>query len=163
MKETNEQLFPLGKLFGLLTKQYLSILSAKLEDIPLNRYYYPFWLIAQNNGTITQQALSKQLHADKVVVVRIVDYLESIGFIKRKENPEDRRSHLLKITKKGDPFIHIIEEAIKSTDQLFLENIGHENQARFSSELINLADKMETIPGHRIALFYDNIKNDPND
>ncbi|PHR43627.1 MAG: hypothetical protein COA32_16010 [Fluviicola sp.] len=160
MSKTNEQLFPLGKLFGLLTKQYISILSAKLEDIPLNRYYYPFWLIAQNNATITQQNLSKQLHADKVVIVRIVDYLESAGFINRIDNPEDRRSHLLEITNKGKPYINIIEEAIKSTDQLFLENIGNKNQAGFSEELIHLADKMKTVSGHRIALFYDNIKND---
>jgi DNA-binding MarR family transcriptional regulator len=160
MKEKNEQLFPLGKLFGLLTKQYTSILSAKLEDIPINRYYYPFWLIAQNNKKITQQNLSKQLQIDKVVVVRIVDYLESVGFIKRIDNPDDRRSHLLEITTKGKPYTGIIEEAIKSTDQLFLENIGNNNQKAFSDELITLADKMETIPGHRIALFYDNIKND---
>lgn len=159
MKEKSEQLFPLGKLFGLLAKQYISILSAKLEDIPLNRYYYPFWLIAQNNKTITQQQLSKQLHADKVVVVRIVDYLESAGFINRINNPEDRRSHLLEITEKGKPYINIIEDAIKSTDQLFLENIGEKNQSSFPSELINLANKMETVKGHRIALFYDNIKN----
>jgi len=159
MKEKSEQLFPLGKLFGLLTKQYIGILSAKLEDIPLNRYYYPFWLIAQNNKTITQQNLSKQLQADKVVVVRIVDYLESVGFINRIDNPQDRRSHLLEITEKGKPYVNIIEEAIKSTDQLFLENIDNKNQTVFSEELINLADKMETIPGHRIALFYDNIKN----
>lgn len=160
MGKTNEQLFPLGKLFGLLTKQYISILSAKLEEIPLNRYYYPFWLIAQNNKSITQQNLSQQLQVDKVVVVRIVDYLESVGFINRVDNPKDRRSHLLEITKKGKPYVNIIEEAIKSTDQLFLENISDKNQTFFSYELINLADKMETIPGHRIALFYDNIKND---
>jgi len=160
MTKNNEQLFPLGKLFGLLTKQYISILSAKLEEIPLNRYYYPFWLIAQNSATITQQNLSKQLQIDKVVVVRIVDYLESVGFIKRIDNPQDRRSHLLEITKKGTPYVNIIEEAIISTDQLFLENIGEKNQPVFTNELINLADKMETIPGHRIALFYDNIKND---
>jgi DNA-binding MarR family transcriptional regulator len=97
MADKNEQLFPLGKLFGLLTKQYISILSAKLENIPLNRYFYPFWLIAQNNKTITQQNLAKHLQADKVVVVRIVDYLENEGFIQRLPNPEDRRSHLLEI------------------------------------------------------------------
>jgi MarR family transcriptional regulator for hemolysin len=159
MKEKGEQLFPLGKLFGLLTKQYIGILSAKLESIPLNRYYYPFWLIAQNNKTITQQNLAKHLHADKVVVVRIVDYLENEGFIQRLPNPEDRRSHLLEITNKGEPYVQVIENAIKNTDQLFLENIGKQNQTVFSEELINLADKMETIPGHRIALFYDNIKN----
>jgi MarR family transcriptional regulator for hemolysin len=159
MQENNEQLFPLGKIFGLLTKQYISILSAKLEKIPLERYYYPFWLIAQHNEAITQQNLSKQLQVDKVVVVRIVDYLESVGFIIRTENPKDRRSHLLKVTAKGEPFISIIEEAIKSTDQLFLENISKDNQSSFPSELIDLANKMETVKGHRIALFYDNIKN----
>lgn len=159
MQENNEQLFPLGKIFGLLTKQYISVLSAKLEEIPLERYYYPFWLIAQNNESITQQNLSKQLQVDKVVVVRIVDYLESIGFIIRTDNPKDRRSHLLKVTEKGEPYISIIENAIKCTDQLFLENISKENQSSFTSELIHLADKMETVKGHRIALFYDNIKN----
>ncbi|MEX2484251.1 MAG: MarR family transcriptional regulator [Brumimicrobium sp.] len=159
MTAENEQLFPLGKLFGLLTKQYISILSAKLENIPLKRYYYPFWLIAENNKSITQQNLSKHLQVDKVVVVRIVDYLENEGFIKRLPNPEDRRSHLLEITKKGEPYVEVIENAIKDTDQLFLENMGQGKKSLFSQELIQLANKMETVKGHRIALFYDNIKN----
>lgn len=145
---------PLGLTFALLTRQYISILSKRLTDLPIERYFYPFWLIAENSGKIGQQQLAELLNADKVTVVRILDYLEKEGFVKRRTNPDDRRCHLLYVTKKGEPFVEKIGRAIVETDKLFLSFVGN---STFADEIEELGNKLKEIPGDRIALHYDKI------
>ena len=55
MPKIKEQITPLVKLFALLTKQYLSILGTKLSDLPIDRYFYAFWVISNNDGKIDRQ------------------------------------------------------------------------------------------------------------
>lgn len=145
---------PLGLTFALLTRQYISILSKRLTDLPIERYFYPFWLIAEYSGKIGQQQLAELLNADKVTVVRILDYLEKEGFVKRRTNPDDRRCHLLYVTKKGKPFVEKIGRAIVETDKLFLSFVDN---STFADEIENLGNKLKEIPGDRIALHYDKI------
>ena len=145
---------PLGLTFALLTRQYISILSKRLTDLPIERYFYPFWLIAEYSGKIGQQQLAELLNADKVTVVRILDYLEKEGFVKRKTNPDDRRCHLLHVTKKGEPFVEKIGRAIVGTDKLFLSFVDNPT---FAHEIEYLGNKLKEIPGDRIALHYDKI------
>src|SRR5690554_7214427 len=75
MPEIKEQITPLGKLSALLTKQYLSVLGAKLSDLPIDRYFYAFWVISNNDGKITSKRLAEITQTDKVFIVRIIKYL----------------------------------------------------------------------------------------
>ena len=109
----------LGRSFGYLTKQYIGTLSAKLEGVPVQRYYYPLYIIGKSSGKICQQQLADQLLMDKVSIVRILNALTEDGYIERKVNPEDRREHLLHITKKGKPWVKSIENSLKETDAQF--------------------------------------------
>jgi len=148
---------PLGLTFALLTRQYISILSKRLTDLPIERYFYPFWLIAESSGKIGQQQLAELLNADKVTVVRMIDYLEKEGLVNRRTNPDDRRCHLLHVTEKGKPFVEKIERAIVETDKLFLSFVKDSNVDTFVNEIENLGNKLKEIPGDRIALHYDKI------
>src|SRR5690554_7367234 len=95
MPEIKEQITPLGKLSALLTKQYLSVLGAKLSDLPIDRYFYAFWVISNNDGKITSKRLAEITQTDKVFIVRIIKYLTEKEFIQRLKHPEDKRSFLL--------------------------------------------------------------------
>src|SRR5690554_1559420 len=95
MSKIKKQITPLGKLFAILTKQYLSILGSKLNDLPIDRYYFAFWSISNNDGAITSKRLAEILQTDKVLVVRIIKYLTENKFIERIQHPNDKRSFLL--------------------------------------------------------------------
>jgi len=158
MDISERSLLQIGKLCGSITKQYLSVLGKKLNHLPIERYYYAFWVISQNDGAISQKDLSELLNADKVIIVRIVDYLSEKGFIERKSNPEDRRSHLLAITTTGKKHVTTVEKAIKETDTEFLDALPKERQNDFVSDLISVANNSTLIKGERIALDYSLIK-----
>lgn len=152
--------FPLGKLFGNLTKQYIGILSNQLKEVPIERYYYPFLTIAKNSGEFTQQQLADKLSIDKVLMVRIIDYLEKNKFVERTINASDRRCHLLSVSQKGKKYIAPIETALKQTDKLFLDQIDTKFSADFMRQLILLNEKMNHLPSDRIELYYNKITND---
>ena len=152
--------FPLGKLFGNLTKQYIGILSNQLKEVPIERYFYPFLTIAKNSGEFTQQQLADKLSVDKVLMVRIIDYLEKNHFVERMINPADRRCHLLTVSKEGKKYISTIEKALQQTDQLFLDQLDGSIRETFMIQLVQLNEKMNHLPSERIELYYNRITND---
>jgi MarR family transcriptional regulator, transcriptional regulator for hemolysin len=155
--ETNYQ--PLGFTFIALTKHYLNILDEQLKELPIEKYYYPFWYIAQNSGNINQQQMAECLDVDKVAIVRVVDYLEKIGFVERKINPEDRRCHALHATPFGLTHLNAIEKALHQTDQIFINQMKS-NCDNWPLELIELNQKLK---GSSIDKFTFDYKRIPHE
>jgi len=149
---------PLGRIFSILTKKYLGFLSLQLKDSPVQRYFHPLYLIGKNSGNISQQQLASYLVSDKVSIVRVIDSLEKEKLIERKKNPEDRRQHLLCITKKAEPWIEKIAEAIQKTDKVFSSFLQKEMQPNFKPEMIKLMKQVIELPAEEIELFYSRKK-----
>jgi MarR family transcriptional regulator for hemolysin len=148
------QEWPLGRFFSFLTKQYIGKLAMSLEHTPVERYYYPLYLIGKNNGKISQKELAELLMMDKVSMVRILDALQTDGFIERKVNQKDRRQHRLHITEKAEPWISEIERGIKETNDYFLNLLEPDLRPKFESILTDLILKTQEIPADQFEFFY---------
>lgn len=150
--------WPLGRVFGFLTKQYVGYLAKRMENTPIERYYFPLYLIGKHSGQISQQQLADQLLTDKVSMVRILDNLTEDGYIERRVNPNDRRQHLLYITENGKPWVDEIERSLRETDELFLEFIPEAHRAMFTEQLHRLVEVTKDLPVEQVELFYNRIK-----
>lgn len=150
----NTQEWPLGRFFSFLTKQYIGKLALCMEHTPVERYYFPLYLIGKNNGLISQQELADQLLMDKVSMVRILDALQKDGFIERKTNPDDRRERRLHITPKAKPWIKEIEKGIKETNAYFFSLLDPSLHANFKVILTELITKTQDIPADQFEFFY---------
>ncbi|MFX1238055.1 MAG: MarR family winged helix-turn-helix transcriptional regulator [Promethearchaeota archaeon] len=58
------------------------------------------------NDGLPSKELSKITRTSRSTITGVVDTLEKNGFVMRELNPEDRRSWLVKLTKKGKEFQH---------------------------------------------------------
>jgi DNA-binding MarR family transcriptional regulator len=67
----------------------------------------------RDRGELTQQSLCGQLHLDPTNLVGILNELEEAGYATRRRDPEDRRRHLVEVSKKG---IAVIEKVSKVMD-----------------------------------------------
>lgn len=143
----------LGRTFSFLTKQYLGKLAQVMSHTPVERYYYPLYIIGKNNGKISQQELANHLLTDKVSVVRILDALTSDGFIERTVNPKDRRQHLLTITPKAEPWIKDIEKGIQETNDYFLHLLPEELRKPFEESLNQLIRQTSEIKSDQYEIF----------
>lgn len=149
---------PLGRFCSLLSRQYLGILSLKSEKLPIDRYYYPFLLIAENDGKLSQKELSSRLCIDKATLVKYIDYLASKKVIKRETNPDDRRGCLLSLTKKGRETYPALKEAFVKTEKIMLKDFSAEEV----KTLVCLMDKLKMNliqePAARVELKYSTKK-----
>lgn len=147
---------PLGYTFIALTKYYLGLLDARLKNLPIEKYYYPFWYIAHNSGNINQQQMAECLDIDKVAVVRVIDYLEKIQFVERQVNPHDRRCHTLHVTELGSKYVSQIEQALRDVDQLFLGEMKNSCN-HWQAELVALTQKFKGTSKDEITFDYKRI------
>jgi len=123
-KQTSEPLKqPVGHIAGNIHRMFLSILNKNLAQLDIERYYYPVLLIEAGKGSLTQQDLADKLSCDKVHVVRIIDYLSANGYVKRVQNPKDRRKYGLEITEKAQNVIPCIRKAFQETNALVLKDL----------------------------------------
>jgi DNA-binding MarR family transcriptional regulator len=67
----------------------------------------------RDRGELTQQSLCGQLHLDPTNLVAILNELEERGYAARRRDPQDRRRHLVEVSKNG---IAVIDEVSKVMD-----------------------------------------------
>ncbi len=153
-----DKINPLGKQLYLITRQYVGVLSHMLNDCGLDRHYYPLWVIGQAQEPLSQQQLAVQLEVDKVLVTRIVDNLESQGFLRRELNPHDRRSYQLQLTLKGKKLIPIIGAAFEHLNTAAFEGFTCEEVTRFLDQVQAIRKNLCGKPAEEIAIDFERIK-----
>jgi len=122
MEIKNQQ--PFGRLLALIGKNYLHALQLKLSDLDAERNFYALILIDEGKGKITQQELAELLESDKVSVVRIIDNLSDLGYVKREKVETDRRKYSLVLTAKAEKELPEIKTAITEVTELAFRGLS---------------------------------------
>ncbi len=84
--------------------------------------------LGDQNG-ISFQKLSKHLNLTSPTLTGIVDRLEKIEMVERSPNPQDRRSILISLTKKGLEVIPKIRDALIDANQTFLSSLSKQEES----------------------------------
>jgi DNA-binding MarR family transcriptional regulator len=108
-----------------IAKQWPMLLMIKLGRITMHRFtqalepygvrprHVAALIELRDRGQLTQQSLCGQLHLDPTNLVTILNELEERGYATRRRDPEDRRRHLVEVSKKG---IAVVEKVSKAMD-----------------------------------------------
>lgn len=124
-------------LTGCKLKQFI---AAKLrqENVPLTPEQFLLIDLLWNQGSMSQQQLADQMHKDKNSVTKLVDAIESKGFVHRQQNASDRRSNTLVLTEKAlELRDHAKQKGISILDEM-LEDISETELRAFLSTLNKL-------------------------
>src|SRR3954454_17678479 len=124
-----------------IAKQWPSLLMIKLGRITMHRFteaLAPYGLRPRHvaalielrdRGELTQQSLCGQLHLDPTNLVAILNDLERRGFATRRRDPEDRRRHLVEVSKKGLAVIERVSKAMDGVEDELLEGFDGAERA----------------------------------
>jgi DNA-binding MarR family transcriptional regulator len=116
-----------------IAKQWPTLLMIKLGRITMHRFteaLEPFGIRPRHvaalielrdNGELTQQSLSGHLHLDPTNLVAILNELEQRGYAVRRRDPEDRRRHLVEVSKKGIALIEKVSEVMDGVEDDLLD------------------------------------------
>lgn len=154
-EKTTPDHFPFTKHLTVITKQYIGIVSEKLQSLEIDRAFYALMLIAEKDCQLTQQMLTDKLNTDKVCMVRTIDYLSRKGYARRKKNPDDRREHLLEVTEKGKAVIPKIRQVFYETNQEAFHGLSQEEITSFLQSLDIIKKNLDKIPAIDVRLNFN--------
>jgi DNA-binding MarR family transcriptional regulator len=118
-----------------IAQQWPTLLMIKLGRITAHRFteaLEPFGIRPRHvaalielrdRGELTQQSLCGQLHLDPTNLVAILNELEERGYATRRRDPEDRRRHLVEVSRKGIAVIDKVSEVMDGVEADLLEGL----------------------------------------
>src|SRR6266850_1923563 len=118
-----------------IAKQWPTLLMIKLGRITTHRFteaLEPFGIRPRHvaalielrdQGELTQQSLCGQLHLDPTNLVAILNELEERGYATRRRDPEDRRRHLVEVSKKGIAVLDKVSKAMDGVEAELLDGL----------------------------------------
>lgn len=71
----------------------------------------------------SQQALAERLEINRTIMVKLIDRLESEGFVTRTRNPENRRSYVLGLTEAGRQELARMRSPLVERDRILTANL----------------------------------------
>lgn len=83
-----------------------------LKEKGVRRGQVPFLMELYHHDGVTQDYLAQMTVMDKSTVARALHKLEADGFVRREQNPADKRENLVYLTAKGreiHPLVHDLE------------------------------------------------------
>ena len=136
-----------------IAKQWPTLLMIKLGRITLHRFtqaveplglrprHVAALIELRDRGEQTQQALCSQLHLDPTNLVAILNELEERGLATRRRDPEDRRRHLVEISKKGVALVEKASQVMDEVEDELLEGLDPADRKRFESLLTSIWER----------------------
>lgn len=122
---------PIGKLISIAHRNNQKRLAKRLAPYGIGSGGQHAFLkaICLSPG-ITQDQLTQQLRFDKATTARSVKLLEQSGYIKRKPDPNDRRSHLLYPTEKADRFFPMLRSILDESNRKLASHLTPEEETQ---------------------------------
>jgi DNA-binding MarR family transcriptional regulator len=131
-------------IYGLAMHRALA--EAGYDDMPKNGMYI-IGGMALETGEIPLGELIKELRVSKQAASQLVDTLVVRGYLKRDEDPDDRRKSNVTLTKQGRAAAAVQATARKKIDAQLTERVGQEDVLRARRALAALID-MARETGH---------------
>src|SRR5436305_3412218 len=136
-----------------IAQQWPTLLMIKLGRITLHRFteaLEPFGIRPRHvaalielrdHGQLTQQSLCGELHLDPTNLVAILNELEQRGYARRRRDPEDRRRHLVEISKKGIAAIDKLSVVMDGVEADLLADLEPAEREQLSGLLTSMWDR----------------------
>jgi DNA-binding MarR family transcriptional regulator len=133
-----------------IAKRWPSLLMIKLGRITTHRFtealepygvrprHVAALIELRDTGELTQQSLCGRLHIDPTNMVSVLNELEQRGLATRRRDPQDRRRHIVEVSKKGLAVIERVSQVMDQVEQELLEGLA-------PSEREQLEDALGTI------------------
>lgn len=142
MCDTSKE-FSYGRCFSIIYRHGKTINDRMIRKFQLSgpQGGYLRW-ICENPG-ISQEDLAKFYQVDKGAIAKSVRRMEDLDYIRREQNPEDRRAYCLFPTKKAQELVVFCREDIRRMERAFEESLTPEEVETFKRLLIRITDNMK--------------------
>ena len=143
MKPCDEE--SVGRLL-YLTTQVMTLHAEKvLKPYGLTVGQFVLLKNMPEDGTLSQNQLCEIVEKSAANVTRILDRLEKKAFVKRKQNPADRRSTLIVLTDQGREMVEEVRSLFESFSDHLTKGISTQDQNLLMQLLYKIRDNLDTL------------------
>lgn len=128
------------KQLASVSRRYIKLVDNYLAPHQLNSSLYYYILKLHVYGDLPQEKLVQLTGVNASNVTRAIKKLIDSQYLKRKENPNDRRGYVLSLTQEGHAIYPIIIEALQQANIAFFAPLNAEEQKSFIDSLNKLSD-----------------------
>ncbi|MGH9720049.1 MAG: MarR family winged helix-turn-helix transcriptional regulator [Bryobacteraceae bacterium] len=114
--------------------------AERLETIGLVPAHAGVLRLVQASEGLSQQALGLELRVLPSRLVVLIDELEKIGLIERRDHPSDRRSHALYLTDKGRETMKAVGRLAREHQDVLCAALNEKERAQLASLLQRIAE-----------------------
>ena len=87
--------------FEVIVRYWRSFTEKKLKEFDLTFGEQIIIIFLSKNENVNQESISKRYRIDKGMVAKTLTRLEDKGFIKREQNPNNKRENIISLTEKS--------------------------------------------------------------
>jgi DNA-binding MarR family transcriptional regulator len=113
------------------------------EETGMHPYHHAVLVVLGERSRETQGAIADALGYDRGQLVGLLDELEERGLVERRRDPNDRRRHIVRLTKEGKRMLRRLRALARQIEDEFLAPLSEEERASLHSLLLRLAAKHE--------------------
>jgi DNA-binding MarR family transcriptional regulator len=104
-------------------------------EMPVKARHFCVLRVLFVDGPMAQQQLCDALWIDRATMVGVIQLLIDNDLVKKKEHPEDKRSHLILLTAKGEKFYERHSEEFNKLDRNIFSGLQESEIKQFKALL----------------------------
>ena len=143
MKSCDEE--SVGRLLYLTTQAMTLHAEKVLRPYGLTVEQFILLKNISENDALSQNQLCEIVEKSAANVTRILDRLEKKDFVKRKQNPADRRSTILVLTNRGKEMVEEVRSSFESFSEYLTQGISTQDQNLLMQLLYKIRGNLDRI------------------
>lgn len=132
---------PLGGLFSVIYRSRNIYLNNSVDMAGLSYGQFYALLLLSKEEDITQDQIASTFHLDKGTVARAVRKLEDSGYIRRTQDPENRRAHRLNLTAEGRKITPTVAGIVDKWERDICEGFSDDDMEKLYSILRTICSR----------------------
>lgn len=120
--------------------------NRRVQELELTQAQWRALAILSRNPGMRQSRLADTLEMQPISVGRLIDRMESAGWVERRNDPGDRRALQLYLTEKAEPIIAKMKKHAAATRAVTLAGTTPEEQSLFLDMLMRMRANLGCSP-----------------
>ena len=139
-----------GHLIRRLQQIAVSIFAQECADHDITPVQYAALVAVRDNPGLDATRIAALVAFDRSTIGNVLERLEGKGLIERRENPDDRRVKILKVSRRGARLLQNCEPSVMRAQERMLDPLDESERREFIAYM------------RRIIARQDNAKGDQN-
>jgi DNA-binding MarR family transcriptional regulator len=143
----DDRLRNFGFLLKELSRRYTLRFEVRAREISLNLAQAKILVRLEKNEGVSQARLAELAEVEPMTMVRLLDRMETDGWLERRPDPADRRARCLYLTAKAKPILSEIWRLIEETRAELFAGVSKAERDLFMTVLERLHDNISQLDG----------------